>query len=101
MFYLFEPLEGVVRPYKQRQLFRGLLSCTPRRHWGFLKRNRQSGCQELQGHEPLFRRCVEAQNFTETCLRYSTVAAKLIRLRSIEGVGSSVVEEDNVFIVHR
>ncbi|XP_063692768.1 carbohydrate sulfotransferase 1-like [Bolinopsis microptera] len=100
VFYLFEPLLGVVGPRAQKRFLERLLSCNPL-HWGFLRRSRQSGCGEFTEETPDYRNCLKNTNRTAECLKYGITVAKFIRLRGIESIQDfGILDKPNVFVVH-
>jgi hypothetical protein len=100
VFYLFEPLMGVVGPSNQKRFLEGLMKCSPK-HWGFLRRSRQSGCGEFQGETEEYRSCLKSVNSTAECLKYEITAAKFIRLRGISSLREfGILDRPNVFVLH-
>ena len=100
VFYLFEPLLGVIGPSAQKRFLERLLSCNPL-HWGFLRRSRQNGCGEFQEETADYRHCLKNTNSTAECLKYEITVAKFIRLRGIQSIKDfGILDKPNVFVVH-
>ena len=86
VYYLFEPLSGLNPDLHTRATLTGLLTCEPPR-WGFIRRNRQHTCQKCDNREE--------------CRKFPVLAAKFIRIRSLEDVfNTRVLEHANVRLLH-
>lgn len=100
VFYLFEPLIGFPLT-KTRRFLQKLLTCNPPK-WGLVRRNRQSGCPYNDADSRVTdQKCIHSVNHEVQCKKHAIIAAKFIRIRSIEEIISfGLLNNPNVFIVH-
>ena len=100
VYYLFEPLKDY-KTTDTKDFLEELLECDPPK-WGIQRRNRQSGCEQ---DSPVFKNkisaCLRKKNNAAECRKYPILAAKFIRLRSIEEIHEfGILNNTNVFVIH-
>ena len=100
VYFLFEPLKDFDLT-KTKSFLQDLLTCNPPK-WGIQRRNRQSGCEQ---ESPVFKNkvsaCLRKKNHFAECRKYPILAAKFIRIRSIEKLHEyGVLDHANVFVIH-
>ena len=100
VYYLFEPLKDFDLT-KTKSFLEDLLTCNPPK-WGIQRRNRQSGCgQESTVFKNQVSACLRKKNHFAECRKYPILAAKFIRIRSIEKLHEyGVLDHVNVFVIH-
>ena len=100
VYYLFEPLKDF-DVSKTQEFLEELMSCDPPK-WGIQRRNRQSGCgQDSPAFKNKISACLRKKNHFAECRKYSILAAKFIRIRSIEKIHEyGILDDPNVFIIH-
>lgn len=101
VYYLFEPLKDYDLSLGTKDFIDRLLTCEPP-SWGIQRRNRQNGCNQDPPVDKYKKStCLRERNHAEDCKKYPILAAKFIRLRSIEQLEKDgILNNPNVFVVH-
>ena len=98
-YYIFEPLKGYHQD-QTKNFLEKLVDCNPPR-WGFVRRNRQSGCLYHEGWNGTKSKCLASKDNELECKKYGITVAKFIRLRQLAQIKEfGLLDRRNVFIVH-